>query len=785
MKDSLPITFQYDGKFHRWGPKDRMWAAGREWVYKGNSYKILHHGDWKLGETSTWKSYDDKSASISFKKKEKEALEEIKLQVDFEKEKKHKDCSEFWNKQWELFPSPTVIHPYLQSKKISAPHGTKIDERGSLIIKIVDENGIKGVQKIFQTNEGFIKVFSTGIKKKGSFAHIGDYKNAEYVYVTEGFATGASVFEATNTPVVVALDSGNMFLAIITLRKLNSKCKIIICADVDKSGVGLKASKQCKAKILNVIVKVPKFTLKDDSLTDFNDLAVTEGIGNQLDFSDEDFLKIIPLGHADGNYFYTSNVNSQTIRIPSSGHNDKNLFQLAPFEYWKKVYSNGDKVNWVLVASDLMDKCHKVGIFDPEKIRGRGVWTENGAFVINDGKNTPQSSDYIYQKNIQRTLNTSNPYTNEEMQNHLAWFKKIIYKNPSDHIYLAGWVIQAQIFGALSWRFHVWLTGERGSGKSSLLEWISNMIPLSIISNDATQSGVRQKIGNDCTALLLDEVEPDSSRGEGLVELARHMSSNNGQVKLRGTPGGRSITYSGQCVMLFGSIQLAKFTAADASRIYIIELDKTLGRQTNDEYMTLKSGLNSIDHQRMFARAYQCLPSIKESFKEAKRYLTNKLSIESRLAEQISSALSCYHVFFSTAPMSETECANYIEDFSLLKSDFIEDNKESDTQKCFDDLMDAKVDTNPITTLAAAIELINRGTAVDYWNKILGGFGLRYYPEDKTLFVPSKNKRLLNEMGHYTNLATMLRRDKGMCVSITSVVKIFGLSVKGCKVKIS
>jgi hypothetical protein len=238
-------------------------------------------------------------------------------------------------------------------------------------------------------------------------------------------------------------------------------------------------------------------------------------------------------------------------------------------------------------------------------------------------------------------------------------------------------------------------------------------------------------------------------------------------------------------VILFGSIQLAKFTAADASRIYVIELDKTLGRQTNDEYMTLKSGLNSIDHQRMFARAYQCLPSIKESFKEAKRYLTNKLSIESRLAEQISSALSCYHVFFSTAPMSETECANYIEDFGLIKSDFIEDNKESDTEKCLEDIMNAKVDTNPITTLAAAIELINRGTAVDYWNKILGGFGLRYYPEDNTLFVPSKNKRLLNEMGHYTNLATMLRRDKGMCVSITSVVKIFGLCVKGCKVKIS
>ena len=197
----LPLNFSYNGKVFRYGPKDKLWAVGYEWIYKSNTYRMVHYGDWSQGDKNTWKSYDEKEYTPTFKKKEKEALEEIKISLDIEKEKKNKNCADLWTSEWGKIPDPQYNHSYIESKGLSVPHGTKIDAHGALIIKVIDQTGIVGVQKIFRTEEGFIKRFSTGIKKKGSFAFIGDYKESEYLYMAEGFATAASIHEATSIPV--------------------------------------------------------------------------------------------------------------------------------------------------------------------------------------------------------------------------------------------------------------------------------------------------------------------------------------------------------------------------------------------------------------------------------------------------------------------------------------------------------------------------------------------------------------------------------------------------------
>ena len=56
--------------------------------------------------------------------------------------------------------------------------------------------------------------------------------------ITEGVATGVSVFDATGYLTVVAFDAGNLKPVAANIRKLYPDHAIIICADNDASGIG-------------------------------------------------------------------------------------------------------------------------------------------------------------------------------------------------------------------------------------------------------------------------------------------------------------------------------------------------------------------------------------------------------------------------------------------------------------------------------------------------------------------------------------------------------------------
>jgi putative DNA primase/helicase len=64
-----------------------------------------------------------------------------------------------------------------------------------------------------------------------------------HLLVCEGFATGASLFEVTGIPVLVALDAGNLESVAMAARSLWPDATIVIAGDNDESGTGQKAAK--------------------------------------------------------------------------------------------------------------------------------------------------------------------------------------------------------------------------------------------------------------------------------------------------------------------------------------------------------------------------------------------------------------------------------------------------------------------------------------------------------------------------------------------------------------
>ena len=76
-------------------------------------------------------------------------------------------------------------------------------------------------------------------------------------------------------------------------------------------------------------------------------------------------------------------------------------------------------------------------------------------------------SKYIYTK--QATLENAFdavPATSEQAVKLAAIFKQVNWAKPEHGMLALGWSILAPVCGAMNWRPHIWLTAQRGAGKS-------------------------------------------------------------------------------------------------------------------------------------------------------------------------------------------------------------------------------------------------------------------------------------------------------------------------------
>ena len=87
-------------------------------------------------------------------------------------------------------------------------------------------------------------------KAQGSCCFIGGSKpNGKTILICEGWATGASLYEATGHFTIVAFSAGNLKAVAMQSRKYNPDAEIIICGDNDPNGVGNKAAREAALAI--------------------------------------------------------------------------------------------------------------------------------------------------------------------------------------------------------------------------------------------------------------------------------------------------------------------------------------------------------------------------------------------------------------------------------------------------------------------------------------------------------------------------------------------------------
>lgn len=182
--------------------------------------------------------------------------------------------------QWEA-ASDAGSSPYLERKGVQ-PYGVRFDARGGLLVPLRDAAGqLWNVQRIAPTkpaNGAPEKLFTKGGRKSGLWHLVGDLPEGgpSVVLVGEGYATAASLFEATGHPVAVAFDAGNLDKVAKALHQQHPATLVVVCGDDDQDTEARTGNNPGRTKATQAAKAVGGLAVFPEGLppggSDFNDL---------------------------------------------------------------------------------------------------------------------------------------------------------------------------------------------------------------------------------------------------------------------------------------------------------------------------------------------------------------------------------------------------------------------------------------------------------------------------------------------------------------------------------
>lgn len=380
--------------------------------YKRSEKKLYY----QLTETGGWYRDCRIERTYSFSPRIKSALtSEEKSQIKRAREKQRAERDAFDNRRrkklgkwlsplWSALPL-AEHHEYLTRKNIQA-HGARFRKKtGELIVPLYGADGKPySLQKIKGKWKGFVKGSSPS-DNYFPFAERGEDRSV--LLLAEGWATAATIREATVLPTIAAFTAGNLVSVAQYLRKKYPASKIVVCADNDHKNpknIGIEKAQQAAASIGGAHVIWPIFSENSDS-TDWNDYAALYGLdavrekilwviaqsGQQQDAhnvtvagsnpahptneirelntpeeaapvfhespptddlqhggGDEprgDFgLDFRALGYNGDFYYYFPFKKRQIVTLTASAHTVNNLFQLDDLDAWQRRFGD-DKAN--------------------------------------------------------------------------------------------------------------------------------------------------------------------------------------------------------------------------------------------------------------------------------------------------------------------------------------------------------------------------------------------------------------------------------------------------------
>jgi len=242
---------------------DAGWYVSRE--FKGVIYGTA--GNWRSDEWVSWASRPDDALTDEFKRERKIREQQDRASIrEVQREKGQAVAAQLLN-----LPPASDDHPYLKAKGVRA-HGL-LRQGDLLVVPVRDIDGTVISRQTIDAkgDKSFAyQCAGTGMHVIGA--------PTDHVVIAEGYATGASIHEATGLRVYVVFNAGNIkkMAPEIAAREAESGATVVIAADHDRpdktSGkrAGIEAAQAAAAEI-QCEVLLPRVEGED-----WNDVALRD-----------------------------------------------------------------------------------------------------------------------------------------------------------------------------------------------------------------------------------------------------------------------------------------------------------------------------------------------------------------------------------------------------------------------------------------------------------------------------------------------------------------------------
>lgn len=231
--DPVKAGIDADGALHRYRVMgDKAGSLNGWYVLHASPVPAGAFGSWRTGESHTWRDESTKPTSPADRAELQRQMQAMKAARMDEEQRVRAAARAKATKLW-LMGNPNVgDFNYLTIKRVKAWGIRRLGDM--LLIPARDAAGQLHTLQFIGADGS--KKFLSGGRIQGCYYAIGQVHGA--VLVAEGYATAASLFEATGHATAVAFNAGNLEPVARAIRSKFPKLHIVICADDDAATPG-------------------------------------------------------------------------------------------------------------------------------------------------------------------------------------------------------------------------------------------------------------------------------------------------------------------------------------------------------------------------------------------------------------------------------------------------------------------------------------------------------------------------------------------------------------------
>lgn len=474
--------------------------------------------------------------------------------------------------------------------------------------------------------------------------------------------------------------------------------------------------------------------------------------------------EIRPQGYIGKKYYFFPRTTGDIEEMTTSDlRSDLNLYHLARKSFYSQFFQNEQDATGKNVVNNispiLMEMCKDKGKFDADRVRSVGVWMDSdGTIVANlggglyiPGRGFMDHSEYespsVYVSAPKTVDIDIEPLTNAEAVKLRHVCESLRWKNDINGSLLAGWIYAAILSGILRWRPHIFITGQKGSGKTTVIQRIVRQVLSGWSVNEdggTTEAGFRRKLGNRARPVVSDEMESENEQQQKLMDQIFYMARKSSSGAEYSNAYVDITIHSSFC---FGAINPNIKAGADQDRITVMELipDNTEGAR--QRWKAVERQLRDVV-TKDYGRAL-----IRRAIDNADSYMKNVEVFEDELAEILGNARSAeqfapmvagLYALHSTNVISPDKAREWVkqQDWEFFR----EADEGSDSEKLVAHLMTSLVewqigDRNSKAAVAALIAHIQgRGVNEGAAREAIARYGMKV--EDDHLLIANSKSRI-------------------------------------------